>query len=141
MIRASIAASRFVWIVATVTSGAPSAPTGTVVFKNGSTVLGLGTLVGGTAQLTTAKLPPGTNSLTATYNADTLNAKSTSSVVSQVVNQATINVGRGVNSASIGTVRFPRDRILNVIIFFLPPCSDSRHGRVAQLAEQLTLNQ
>ena len=72
-----------------VTSGAPSQPTGTVTFKNGLSSLGTVPLVNGFALLTKKNLPVGTLSITATYNGDTLNNKSTSPTLSQVVSQAT----------------------------------------------------
>jgi hypothetical protein len=66
-------------------------PTGTVTFKNGTT--GLGTVsvsASGVAMLTETNLPVGSDSLTAFYNGDALNGKSTSAAVTQVVNQAAI---------------------------------------------------
>ena len=81
-----------VTLTATVTS-AGSAPTGTVTFKTGSVVLGSRTLnAGGVATLTTAKIPVGTDSLTATYNGDTFNGKSASAAVTQTVSQASISM-------------------------------------------------
>jgi hypothetical protein len=81
-----------VTLTATVSSGAPTGPTGTVTFKNGSTMLGSATLSSGTATLATTKLPVGSDSLTATYNGDTVNAKGTSSPYTMTVNQATITM-------------------------------------------------
>ncbi len=77
-----------VTLTATV-SGTGGTPTGTVDFKEGTTTLGSGTLVGGTATFVTSALAAGTHPITATYNGDTTFAGSTSSTVSQVVNQAT----------------------------------------------------
>jgi hypothetical protein len=77
-----------VTLTATVTSAGPT-PTGTVTFKNGSTSLGSVTLVAGVAKVTKSTLPAGTLSITATYNGDTANKKSTSPTLSQVVSQAT----------------------------------------------------
>ena len=45
----------------------PSAATGQVTFYDGTTVLGVGTLAGGTATLTTSLLPAGSRSLRAYY--------------------------------------------------------------------------
>ncbi len=82
-------------LTATVTpnlTGYP-APTGTVQFLNGTTVLGTGTLgADGKATLTVATFAVGTQSLTATYQGDTNNATSTSTAVSQVVNKANSTV-------------------------------------------------
>ncbi|MGH9642962.1 MAG: FG-GAP-like repeat-containing protein, partial [Terriglobales bacterium] len=63
--------------------------TGTVAFRNGSKLLGKVTLNQGAATWTTAKLPAGTLSLTATYSGDSDSVKSTSAAVIQVVRRAT----------------------------------------------------
>ena len=69
-----------------VTSPGAGTPTGIVTFKDGSTVLGTGTLSasGGvtTATLVTAKLPVGTRSLTAVYAGDGNDQGSTSAALS-----------------------------------------------------------
>ena len=59
---------------------APSAATGTIVFKDGATVLKTVTLSGGTAQITTAALTGGSHSFTATYSGDSVYAGSTSAL-------------------------------------------------------------
>ena len=73
-----------------VSSSAPSGPTGTVVFKNGTTWLASGT-VGSTGLVTVTMrtLPAGSLSITATYNGDSETAKSTSAALTQTVTQAT----------------------------------------------------
>ena len=77
----------------TSTSGAPAGPTGTVTFKDGTANLGSGTLnAAGVATLSTTKLAVGTSSVTATYNGDASNAKSTSALWSQTVDQATVGM-------------------------------------------------
>ncbi len=65
------------------------APTGTVTFKNGSAILGKGTLSGGTASYTTKpiQLNAGSISITAVYGGDSKHAASTSPVLTQVVNK------------------------------------------------------
>ena len=74
----------------TVTSTAPYPPTGTVVFKNGTTWLASGTLsTTGVATATTRTLPAGSLSITVTYNGDSETAKSTSVALSQTVTQTT----------------------------------------------------
>jgi hypothetical protein len=78
---------------AQVTVTGPTGPTGWVVFKNGTT--GLGTVLvnaTGIATQTKTTLPLGSSSITATYNGDTINAKSTSSAVVQTVSQAQITM-------------------------------------------------
>ena len=72
----------------TATVSPSSGPTGSVQFFDGATSLGTMTLSGGTASLTTATLTGGTHSITATYGGNTSFASSTSSAVSQTVNQA-----------------------------------------------------
>jgi len=76
-----------VTFTAVVTSGLGPPPNGeTVIFKKGSTVLGSGTLSGGTASFTTSALPAGTDYIKAVYGGDANFAPSTSKAVSQVVN-------------------------------------------------------
>jgi hypothetical protein len=81
-----------VGLTATVSSGASSAPTGVVTFKSRSAILGTATVTAGVALLATSKLPLGSDSLTATYNGDTVNGTSTSTAYVQTVNQATISI-------------------------------------------------
>jgi len=52
---------------------------------NGTTVLGTGTLSGGSASFTTSTLPVGTNAITTVYGGDSNFGGSTSNTVSQVV--------------------------------------------------------
>ncbi|MFZ0685028.1 MAG: FG-GAP-like repeat-containing protein [Terriglobales bacterium] len=61
-------------------------PAGKVVFFNGSTPMGFGNLIEGSAMLTKSHLPAGTLSITATYDGDMVLEKSTSTVWLQVVN-------------------------------------------------------
>ncbi len=74
-----------VTFTATVTSKGSIAPTGKVTFKYGAKV-STKTMANGVAAFTTAKLPVGSLSITATYDGDTNCAKSTSQVLIQVVN-------------------------------------------------------
>jgi hypothetical protein len=76
-----------VTFTATVTSGAGTPP-GTVVFYNGTTAIGSGTLSSGQASFTTATMAAGTHSITAGYLGYPPYAPSTSAILSQVVNQA-----------------------------------------------------
>jgi hypothetical protein len=76
-----------VTFTATVTSSAGSPPDGeTVSFSQGKTVLGTGTLSGGSASLTISTLKKGNHSVTADYNGDSNFAGSKSKPVKQVVN-------------------------------------------------------
>src|SRR5256886_2571709 len=77
-----------VTLTATVTSSATSIPTGTVTFQDGATVLGPGTLSGGTATPTPSGLGAGVHSITAVYGGDASFASSTSPVLMQTVNKA-----------------------------------------------------
>jgi Big-like domain-containing protein/VCBS repeat protein len=80
-------------LTAVVTTSGSATPTGRVTFKSGSTALGAATLGStATATLTTTKLPVGSDSITASYGGDSLNAKSTSSAVIQTVNPAAITM-------------------------------------------------
>ena len=54
----------------TPTTTGPVAPSGTVEFFDGSTLLGSGTVSGDMATLVTTALPVGTSTLTATYEGD-----------------------------------------------------------------------
>jgi hypothetical protein len=85
----------------TATSGTP---TGTVIFKNGTTTLGTGTLSAGKAAFTTAALTVGTHSITAVYSGDANFAGSTSPALSQVVKQAatTTSVVSSMNPSGLG---------------------------------------
>jgi hypothetical protein len=78
-----------VTLSATVTSIAPFSPTGSVVFKSGTTWLGSTTINGsGLAAMTKTNLPAGPLSIAATYNGDSETAKSTSGTLSETVKQA-----------------------------------------------------
>jgi hypothetical protein len=77
-----------VTFTATVSANAPGSgtPTGSVTFMNGSTTLGTVTLSGATASYSTAKLPTGIATITATYNGSGSFVTSSASL-SQTVNQ------------------------------------------------------
>jgi uncharacterized repeat protein (TIGR03803 family) len=66
--------------------GGPHIPTGTVVFKDGTTNIGSATLTNASAALTKPKLATGSHSITVVYNGDAESAASTSTVLTQVVN-------------------------------------------------------
>jgi hypothetical protein len=99
-----------VTLTATVTSPAPSVPTGTVTFKNGTTSLGSVTLsANGVATLTKTTLPMGSLPITATYNGGAEAAKSTSAATTQTVTQAqvTLTLASTPNPSTLGkTVKF-----------------------------------
>jgi hypothetical protein len=79
-----------VTFIATVSSLAGAPPNGeTITFKNGSAVLGTGTLSSGMASLTTSSLSAGIYTITASYPGDIKFAASTSPGLRQVVNSTT----------------------------------------------------
>ncbi len=65
---------------------APPAATGNIIFYDGGTVLGVGTISGGKASTTTIFLPSDANSLTAFYSGDATYASSRAAPVNQTVN-------------------------------------------------------
>jgi len=65
----------------------PSAASGGVSFYDGSTLLGVGTLAGGSAPFTTSSLAKGTHSIKAVYGGDANVNGATSAVLSQTVKQ------------------------------------------------------
>jgi hypothetical protein len=97
-------AGQSVTLTATVQSSSGAAVSGTVTFLDGSTTLGTATLSSGSAQFTTSSLAPGTHSLTAAYTANADFAASTSSLLSETVNQiaTTTTLSSSLNPASAG---------------------------------------
>jgi hypothetical protein len=67
-------------------SSAGPVPTGKVIFKNGSTTIGVQNLVDGVATFTKSNLPRGTFSIIAIYDGDSASVKNTSQVWTQVIN-------------------------------------------------------
>jgi hypothetical protein len=91
-----------------VTSGAGT-PTGTVIFQDGASNLGTGSLSGGTASFTTSALGGGSHSIKAVYNGTANFANSASGPLTQTVKKAasTTTVASSVNPSSFGqTVTF-----------------------------------
>jgi hypothetical protein len=74
-----------VTFTATVTSSGPIPPTGKVMFKDGTSGIGSAAVSGGVATVTKFGLAIGTHSITAEYLGDSASAKSTSTILSQVV--------------------------------------------------------
>ncbi len=93
----------FTATVAAVSPGSGTA-TGTVTFKDGATTLGTGALSAGVATFATSSLAPGPHSITAVYGGDTNFTGSTSSALSQTVNQAstTTTLTSSVNPSVFG---------------------------------------
>ena len=74
---------------ATITPKGSRTPTGTVTFREGSTILGTSPVNGGTAKFSTAALTAGHHCIRAAYSGDTNFAASTSPPLHQVVHRAT----------------------------------------------------
>ncbi len=72
--------------VAVAPQSGPGTPTGTVLLKNGGTVINSITLSNGTGSYTTSTLGAGSYSMTASYTGDASFANSTSATVTQTVN-------------------------------------------------------
>ena len=79
-------------------------PSGNVTISDGSTTLGTVALTSGTATFSTSALAPGSHSLTASYGGDSNFSASTSTPLSQVVNQGTTttSVSALPNPANVG---------------------------------------
>jgi hypothetical protein len=77
----------------TFTATVPTDATGTVIFMDGGTTLGTGTIAKGTASYSTAALGGGTHSITAVYSGDSNYVSATSAALSQVVHLQTVTVG------------------------------------------------
>jgi hypothetical protein len=91
-----------VTFTATVT---PSVSTGTATFKDGSTMLGTGTISGGIATYSTSALAVKSHSITAAYGGDTNDSASTSPILTQTVTKATTTVAltSSVNPSAFGS--------------------------------------
>jgi sugar lactone lactonase YvrE len=89
--------STSITLTATVYSSV-STPTGSVSFYDRTTLLGSGTLASGVATYTTSNLTSATHSITAVYGGDWSFSSVTSSALSQVVSDLTLNVASGGSS-------------------------------------------
>jgi sugar lactone lactonase YvrE len=78
-------AGQAVVFTATVSPAPTGTPAGSVSFYNGTTLLGMGTVVSGIATFTTSSLPTGGLSLTAVYSGNAGSAGSTSAAFSETV--------------------------------------------------------
>jgi Bacterial Ig-like domain (group 3)/Beta-propeller repeat len=94
-----------VTLTAAVTPNAGIPPNGeTITFEQGSTVLGTGTLTGGSASFTTSSLKVATDSIKAIYAGDPYYDGSTSNTIKQVVSKAstTTTVASSLNPSNSG---------------------------------------
>ena len=89
----------------TLTATVPTGATGTVSFKDGTSVIGTPcTIVGTTCAITTLALTGGAHSITAVYSGDANYASSTSAVLTQTVNKAasTTTLASTLNPSTYG---------------------------------------
>jgi hypothetical protein len=94
---------------ATVAGAAPGfgPPTGVVMFRDGTATIGVGTLSGGVASFSTSALPAGSHSLSALYLGDDNFRGSTSSAVSETINNPTpVLTSLGATSLVEGSGKF-----------------------------------
>ena len=93
-----------VTFTATVTPQVTGTPTGTVTFSDGSQQIGQSTVSSGVATLTTSALAIGSHSITASYSGDSNYGASVSSVLTQVVANAstTTTLSAAPNPANVG---------------------------------------
>jgi hypothetical protein len=97
------ASGKSVTFTATVTPTIAGTPTGTVTFKNGTTVLATPTLSGGKATYSTSALPVGSDSITATYNGAAYFLASTSSALTEKIEASTTTaLASSLNPAKYG---------------------------------------
>jgi len=97
-------ASQSVTLTATVQAGTGISTTGTVNFMDGSSTLGTATVSNNSAQLTVSTLAVGTHTITAVYGGSTDFGGSTSSPLTQTVNQSgtTTTLVSNLNPATFG---------------------------------------
>lgn len=93
-----------VTFTATVTPGYGSSLTGTLTFFDGSTSLGTAPVANNTAQLPLSTLAAGAHSITAKYSGDANYLASTSTAITQTVNQAatSTNLASSLNPSTYG---------------------------------------
>src|SRR5712692_2442114 len=116
----------FTATVAAVAPGSGTA-TGTVTFKDGATTLGTGTLSAGQATFATSSLTVATHSITAVYGGDPNFVTSTSSALSQAVNQA--STGTSLTSSPNPSV-FGQTVNFTVTVSAVAPCEATPAGAV-----------
>jgi sugar lactone lactonase YvrE len=85
---------------ATVTS-AIGMPTGTVIFMDGTTLLGTGAIVNGVATFTTSTLAVGAHTITAVYSSDNNFTTVTSSAQTETVLDFSLNISAGTGTGSV----------------------------------------
>ncbi|MDP9038675.1 MAG: Ig-like domain repeat protein [Acidobacteriota bacterium] len=97
-------------------AGTPGTPTGSVTFKDGTTVLATATLASGTASYTTTALTAGAHSITASYSGDT-----TFSAVTSAASTVTITVPPAITfTASPASLTVTRGMSVTTVITGTP---------------------
>ncbi len=105
-----------VTFTAAVTSSASGTPSGSVGFYDGTTLLGSGTLANGAASFATASLAVGAHSVTAVYAGDGNFATATSAVVTETVQDFTLNL----SSTSTATATAAPGGVANYALTIAP---------------------
>ena len=105
-----------------------SSPMSTVDFKDGATPLCSGISLNGTAQAacTSATLTVGLHSITAVYSGDTNNAGSTSTALSQTVNQAATNT----SVSAPGPITLGQSLLVTASVAVTPPGTGTSTGTI-----------
>src|SRR5262249_10255596 len=118
-----------VTLTATVSPQLPAvgAPGGTVTFNDGTTPLGTVTLVNGSASLVLSTLAAATHSITAVYSGSPDSAASTSTAVTQTVNQG--STGTTLSSSAELSVT-GQAVTLTVTVSAVPPATGMPTGTV-----------
>jgi hypothetical protein len=83
-------------------SGAGGAPSGSVGFYDGATLLGSGAVASGLATFSTSSLATGAHSITAVYGGDTTFAPVTSAALTETVEDFTVSVSNGTSTVTPG---------------------------------------
>jgi len=99
IVSSSLTPSTFSTSVTFTANVTPATATGTISFKDGSTILATSTLTGGVAIFTTNALAIGSHTITAVYSGDTFSISSTSPVLTQTITgtaTATADIGVAV---------------------------------------------
>ena len=92
-------------LTATVTNGSGQAPSGTVSYFDGTTLLGMSSLVGDTATLSLATLALGQHALSATYNGDSINLTRRSAALNQTIQLRPTTTSLTGSTTSSGTTQ------------------------------------
>lgn len=102
-------------------------PTGTVLFFDGTTLIGSGTLSGGVTTFTTSILPVGNNDITAIYTGDTIFGSATSSTLVQVVMMASVTVSL---TSSVNPSVYGQSVVFTVMVTPIPPATGTPTGTI-----------